>query len=118
MGPAQGQVGEAAALNLQTCPCAALSGGQRSRVALAAVSFREPHLLVLDEPTNNLDLEVCEGREGGGLSFIVAVVAVVAFSPVPSCQSYQSVHRIPSMARGASPWSFPSHFTYGAPLFF
>jgi len=50
-------VGEAPSLNLQTTPCAALSGGQRSRVALAAVSFREPHILVLDEPTNNLDLE-------------------------------------------------------------
>jgi ATP-binding cassette subfamily F protein 3 len=50
-------VGEAPSLNLQTTPCSALSGGQRSRVALAAVSFREPHILVLDEPTNNLDLE-------------------------------------------------------------
>ena len=34
-----------------------MSGGQRSRVALAAVSYVEPHILVLDEPTNNLDLE-------------------------------------------------------------
>jgi ATP-binding cassette subfamily F protein 3 len=56
-GPVEGGVGEATSLNLQTTPCAALSGGQRSRVALAAVSFSEPHLLVLDEPTNNLDLE-------------------------------------------------------------
>ena len=31
----------------------ALSGGQRSRVALAAVSYARPHVLVLDEPTNN-----------------------------------------------------------------
>ena len=38
-------------------PAHALSGGQRSRVALAAVSYVEPHILVLDEPTNNLDLE-------------------------------------------------------------
>jgi hypothetical protein len=30
---------------------------QRYSVALAAVSFAKPHLLVLDEPTNNLDLE-------------------------------------------------------------
>lgn len=41
----------------QGVPSGALSGGQRSRVALAAVSFAKPHLLVLDEPTNNLDLE-------------------------------------------------------------
>ena len=38
-------------------PSGALSGGQRSRVAPAATSFAKPHLLVLDEPTNNLDLE-------------------------------------------------------------
>lgn len=41
----------------QGVPAGALSGGQRSRVALAAVSFAKPHLLILDEPTNNLDLE-------------------------------------------------------------
>jgi ATP-binding cassette, subfamily F, member 3 len=43
--------------DLQNTPASALSGGQRSRVALAAVSFVRPHVLVLDEPTNNLDLE-------------------------------------------------------------
>ena len=41
----------------QGMPAYGLSGGQRSRVALAAVSYVEPHILVLDEPTNNLDLE-------------------------------------------------------------
>ena len=33
----------------------ALSGGQRTRVALAALLFSQPDMLVLDEPTNNLD---------------------------------------------------------------
>ena len=42
---------------MQLLPSSALSGGQRSRVALAAVSYTAPHVLVLDEPTNNLDLE-------------------------------------------------------------
>ena len=38
-------------LDLQNTPCSALSGGQRSRVALSAVSFARPHVIVLDEPT-------------------------------------------------------------------
>ena len=33
----------------------ALSGGQRTRAALAALVFAEPDFLILDEPTNNLD---------------------------------------------------------------
>ena len=37
-----------------------LSGGQRTRAALAALVFDAPDLILLDEPTNNLD---AEGRE-------------------------------------------------------
>ncbi|WP_234185665.1 ABC-F family ATP-binding cassette domain-containing protein [Shinella sp. NM-101] len=36
-------------------PLASLSGGQRTRAALAALIFRAPDFLLLDEPTNNLD---------------------------------------------------------------
>jgi ATPase subunit of ABC transporter with duplicated ATPase domains len=36
-------------------PLAALSGGQRTRAGLAALVFAEPDVLILDEPTNNLD---------------------------------------------------------------
>ena len=36
-------------------PAAALSGGQRSRLALAALVVRRPACVLLDEPTNHLD---------------------------------------------------------------
>jgi ATPase subunit of ABC transporter with duplicated ATPase domains len=38
-------------------PLASLSGGQRTRAALAALVFDQPDVLILDEPTNNLDAE-------------------------------------------------------------
>eukprot|EP00037_Helgoeca_nana_P004794 m.47955 g.47955 ORF g.47955 m.47955 type:complete len:733 (-) comp15756_c0_seq1:125-2323(-) len=60
----------------QTVPSGALSGGQRSRVAMAAVSFARPHLLILDEPTNNLDLEAVAALADAVESFKGGVVLV------------------------------------------
>jgi ATPase subunit of ABC transporter with duplicated ATPase domains len=41
-------------------PWKTLSGGQKTRAALAGVLLRQPAFLLLDEPTNNLDAEAQE----------------------------------------------------------
>lgn len=41
-------------------PIGLLSGGQKSRVAFACLAITQPHILVLDEPSNHLDIEAMD----------------------------------------------------------
>ncbi|KAJ2797053.1 hypothetical protein H4R20_005330, partial [Coemansia guatemalensis] len=46
---------------LATRPICTLSGGQRARMAMAIMLYSNPHMLLLDEATNHLDMYAVQG---------------------------------------------------------
>lgn len=61
---------------IQDVPAIGLSGGQKSRLAMCSVSVTRPHVLFLDEPTNNLDTSAAEALADAVDSFDGGVVLV------------------------------------------
>ncbi|MCR5796813.1 MAG: ABC-F family ATP-binding cassette domain-containing protein [Eubacterium sp.] len=84
-----------------TTPISALSGGQKTRVALGKLLLLQPDLLILDEPTNHLDLDSIQwlenyllGYKGGILLvshdrfFLDKVVSKVVEIDSKKCRTY------------------------------
>ena len=53
-----------------------LSGGQKARLSLAALTWQEPHVLLVDEPTNHLDAPALDALAAAIAAFQGAVVVV------------------------------------------
>ncbi|MBK8130990.1 MAG: ABC-F family ATP-binding cassette domain-containing protein [bacterium] len=53
-----------------------LSGGERSRLQLARLVLEKPNLLILDEPTNNLDIHSIEVLEETLEEFVGTVLVI------------------------------------------
>jgi ATP-binding cassette subfamily F protein uup len=62
--------------NLQWTPISKLSGGERRRLYLLSVLMATPNVLILDEPTNDLDIDTMTILEAYLDEFAGAVIAV------------------------------------------
>jgi ATP-binding cassette subfamily F protein uup len=90
-------------------PVKALSGGERNRVILAKLFTQPANLLVLDEPTNDLDietLEVLEERlcEYGGTLIVVSHDREFLDNVVTSTIVFEEDGRIQEYVGGYSDW--------------
>jgi ATP-binding cassette subfamily F protein uup len=91
-------------------PVKALSGGERNRVILAKLFTRPANLLVLDEPTNDLDietLEVLEARlcEYNGTLIVVSHDREFLDNVVTSTIVFEEDGRLQQYAGGYSDWA-------------
>lgn len=53
-----------------------MSGGERAKVLLASIAAKKANLLILDEPTNNLDIPTIEGLQEALATYKGAIVLI------------------------------------------
>jgi ATP-binding cassette subfamily F protein uup len=90
-------------------PIKALSGGERNRVILARLFTRPSNLLVLDEPTNDLDIETLEVLEARLVDYQGTLIVVshdreFLDNVVTSTLVFEAGGRITRHAGGYSDW--------------
>ena len=90
-------------------PVKALSGGERNRVILAKLFTQPANLLVLDEPTNDLDIETLEVLEEklteyGGTLIVVSHDREFLDNVVTSTVVFEANNRIQEYVGGYSDW--------------
>ncbi len=93
-----------------TTRIAALSGGERNRVILAKLFTRPANLLVLDEPTNDLDVETLEALEDrlagyDGTLLVVSHDRYFLDAIVTSTLVFEEDGQVRRHAGGYSDWS-------------
>jgi len=59
---------------INTVPAESLSGGERAKILLAAIVANQANLLIMDEPTNNLDITTIEALEAALKTYKGSVV--------------------------------------------
>jgi ATP-binding cassette subfamily F protein uup len=90
-------------------PVRSLSGGERNRVLLARLFSQPANLLVLDEPTNDLDMETLELLEDllmdyTGTLLLVSHDRAFLDNVVTSCLVFEGAGRISEYVGGYSDW--------------
>jgi len=95
-------------------PAKSLSGGERNRVILAKLFTRASNLLVLDEPTNDLDIETLEVLENklcefGGTLIVVSHDREFLDNVVTSTIVFEQDGRIQDYVGGYSDWLRRGH---------
>ena len=90
-------------------PIKSLSGGERARVLLAMLFSKPVNLLIMDEPTNDLDIETLELLEEQLLQFKGTLLMVshdrrFLDNVVTSTLSFQGMGRINDNVGGYSDW--------------